>query len=300
MFIGYNMFGYGSLFDTIVGLPSYSRLEVYQGLLEEIYIDEDVDLVFVTTPPAGWAYSTVLMARFNETLEAGSISAGGYTIDGIKLQKRRWDALEWTDAGEFNYGGTENVVYEIYDKLIANNFLYEYSLIPLAADVTGNRIVAPAVEAEFEGVFLSDSNNNYQLLFDAKVDTINHIAPNAKFEPLNSKYPMVVYSNLDYAEWGITATFISAHTVADQSDKQVNIRMEQADRAQLMQFLKNKRPKIYRDMHGNLKLVSVIDNLSEEPNSHAPGIATLGVKLVEIGEINSDTLSMYKLLEGDR
>jgi hypothetical protein len=300
MFIGYNMFGEGKVFDTLIGLPSFSRMEAYQGLLNEIYIDENPDFIFVIDRPEGWAYSTVLMAQFQNTLEAGSVIAGGFTIDGIKLQKRRWDELEWHDVGEFSYEGSTSVLYEVYDKIIANDFLYEYSLIPLAADVTGNRVITPPVRAEFEGVFLSDKDNNYQLLFDANVETINHISQNTKFEPLNSKYPIVVYSNLDYAEWGITATFISTHTVADQSNRQVNIRMEQLDRNKLLQFLNNKKPKIYRDMHGNLKLVSVIDNITEEPNSHAPGIATLGIKLVEIGDFDSDTLRLYDLLVGDK
>lgn len=301
MFIGYDFFNLedGAVFDSQVPLRDINRIEVYNGLIDDIYVDEDNSSIFSTTKPSTWLYSTVLHAEFENTMEAGSVAAGGFTIDKIKLQKRQWNELEWFDVGELEYNPDDKLLYELYDKVIANDFVYQYSLIPVAANVIGNRVTSVEITAEFEGVFISDKENNYHLLYDAEVGDIAHVSPSTKFEPLGSKYPIVVYSETDYAEWAVNATFISAHTIADQPESQVNVRMQQADKQQLMNFMKNKKPKIYRDMHGNLKLVTLLGNPSEAPRGDAPGIATLGFTLIEIDSTDADTLRSYDLLAGE-
>jgi len=231
-------------------------------------------------------------------MEAGSVAASGYVIDVIKLQKRQWNELQWSDVGELIYNPNDKLLYELYDTNIANNFIYQYSLFPTAAGVIGNRVVSSEVTAEFEGVFITDKDHNYHLLYDATVNDITHYMTNAKFEPLDSKYPIIVYSSTDYSEWDINATFISAHTVENTSN-QVNIRMEQIERKQLLNFLKNKKPKVYRDMHGNNKLVTVINNPVESLMQEAEGIAKLNISLIEIGDTDAETLKAYDLLAGE-
>ena len=300
MFIGYDFFNLnnGSNFIDILPLSEINYIEIYSGLIDDIYIDETTDSIFSVDKPELWAFSTVLYAKFNENLEAGSVAAGGFTIDKIKIQKREIDDFSWSDVAELTYNPNEKLLYEQFDPVVANNFIYQYSLLPMAAEVVGNRVLSNNVEVDFEGVFLSDQTNNYQLLYDATVNDITHIVPNTKFEPLNAQYPIISYSSLDYAEWGINATFISA-TTKNNSNGIVNIRAEQKGRKEVLAFLKNKKPKIYRDMHGNLKLVTVVDNPTEKLNSSINGLGELGIKLVEIDATDSETLKQYNLLVGD-
>lgn len=300
MFIGYDLFGLnnGSNFIDILPLDNINYMEIYSGLIDEIYIDENIDSVFSENKPTLWGFSTVLHAKFNEDLEAGSVAAGGFTIDKIKIQKREIDEFSWSDVTELVYNPDDKLLYEQFDPIVANNFIYQYSLLPVAAEVLGNRVLSNNIEVDFEGVFLSDKTNNYHLLYDATVNDITHISPSVKFEPLNAQYPIVSYSSLDYAEWEINATFISA-TSKNNADGAINIRAENKGRKQLLDFLKNKKPKIYRDMHGNLKLVTVVDNPSETLNSSVNGLGELGIKLVEIDTTDSDTLKQYNLLVGD-
>ena len=300
MFIGYDFFNLddGALFDSSSPLTGIAKIELYQGLIDDVYIDENIETAFSITKPSTWAYSTVLHAEFNETMEAGSVAASGYVIDVIKLQKRQWNELQWSDVGELIYNPNDKLLYELYDTNIANNFIYQYSLLPTAAGVIGNRVVSSEITAEFEGVFITDKDHNYHLLYDATVNDITHYMTNAKFEPLDSKYPIIVYSSTDYSEWDINATFISAHTVENTSN-QVNIRMEQIERKQLLNFLKNKKPKVYRDMHGNNKLVTVINNPVESLMQEAEGIAKLNISLIEIGDTDAETLKAYDLLAGE-
>ena len=69
------------------------------------------------------------------------------------------------------------------------------------------------------------------------------------------------------------------------------------DRGNLFKFIKNKKPKIYRDSKGDLKLVTVIDNPQEIPMSNVDGISNLSFNMVEIGEVNSENLRAYGMVE---
>ena len=300
MFISLDFFGLdeGAVFKTNIGHVNYNELQITGAVIDEIYVDEDVEIPITTDKPESWTYSTILNAKFQGNLEAGSLSANGSEIDLIKFQKRRWDELEWTDVGEVKYNEDGKVIYELLDKFVANQQVYQYSLLPVTSSVLGGRVLSEEITVDFEGVFLSDKDNNYRLLYDLQFGDINHNTPSSVFETLNSKYPIVVYSNLDYTDFDVEATFVSASTSNGETERQVDTRMEKTERDNLLRWVKNHKPKIYRDVNGELKLVTVVDNPQEKPMSGVNGIAKISFKMVEIGSVDTESLKAYGMLDG--
>ena len=300
MFISLDFFGLneGAVFKTNIGHVNYNELQITGTVIDEIYVDEDVEIPITTDKPESWTYSTILNAKFQGNLEAGSLSANGSEIELIKFQKRRWDELEWTDVGEVKYNEDGNVIYELLDKFVANQQVYQYSLLPVTSSVLGSRVLSEEITVDFEGVFLSDKDNNYRLLYDLQFGDINHNTPSSVFETLNSKYPIVVYSNLDYTDFDVEATFVSASTSNGETERQVDTRMEKTERDNLLRWVKNHKPKIYRDVNGELKLVTVVDNPQEKPMSGVNGIAKISLKMVEIGSVDTESLKAYGMLDG--
>lgn len=297
IFISYDFFGLdnGSVFQSILCLPNFYRVEASNGIYDQIYIDEDITIPCITEKFEGWNYSTVLNAKLQGNLEGGSITASGLVIEKIRFQRRRSDELFWSDVAEIPYKHNEQLYYEAIDKYIQNQFVYQYSIIPLTATVMGQRVVSNEITANFEGVFLSDKNSNYRLFYNVELGEIEHNTPNVVLEPLNSQYPIVSYSNLDYETFDITALFLSTSTVDNYN---IDIRIEKLSRQQLLQFMKNRKPKVYRDINGNIKLVTVVGNPREIPNNNIYGIANLQFQLVEIGNVDSKTLAENGLLVG--
>lgn len=300
MFIAYDIFGFNesSIMNTQLAHSQYGNLNITGGVIDDIFIDRDITIPFTTTKPSEWNYSTVIYAKLQNNLEGGSAEAMGLEIERIKFQKRASNSLEWIDVGELEYLQGDPGIYEIFDKIIRNGEIYEYSLVPVTANVSGNRVISAPITAEFEGVFLNDSTYNYQLLYDIEHGEVNHNNPSAIATPLNAKYPIITYSNLDYIDFNVQATFISAQTILDQraNTQQVNIRMENLERENLLNFLKNRKPKIYKDSTGKLKLVTVTDNPKEIPKTNVEGVAALSIHLTEIAEINTDNLINYNLI----
>lgn len=300
MFIGLDMFGLkdGSVLNLGVPHTSYEQLEITGGLIDDIFVDESIEIPFTIDKPEGWTFSTVMFARLQNNLEGGSAEASGLIIESIKFQKRKWNELNWIDVGELEYEQGNKSVRKLLDKVVSNDAIYEYSIIPVTSSVEGKRVLSEEVVVDFEGVFISDGDFNYRLLYDLETSDIDHNTPSSVIEPLNAKYPIVTYSNLDYASFNVEATFISAQTFLEQSSgkRQVSIRMEKIGREALLKFIKNKKPKVYRDKNGVLKLVSVVGKPQEKPLNGVDGIAKIAINFIEIGEINSETLAMYDML----
>lgn len=285
------------VFSTPLYHQSYGKLEIYDGMIRQVYVDEDISIPYSTDSPEEWRYLTALNFKADGSLEGGSVSANNVQIEKIRFQKRKWDELEWRDVAEIEYKSDERTFYEAIDKYVANDFVYQYSIVPMTATILGNRVVSGEITANFDGVYISDKDSNYELFYDFEISDIKNNTSNALFEPRSAKYPIIVHSNLDYDSFDVTATFISTETF-NNKDGSVNIRMERLGKDKLLAFMKNGKPKIYRDYHGNLKLVSVVGSPTESPNNKVGGISKLSFSLVEIGDMDNETLIANNLLEG--
>lgn len=211
----------------------------------------------------------------------------------VKIQRKINGDWEWENIVELPY--TQGVV-EYLDKYVANGEEYVYSILPIVDGFEGEREVAEVVMASFDGVFISDMSSNYSLLYNLEQGEIDNNIASEVFTPLSSQYPVVVSSGLDYETFNVTALFVKPETVERGLDI-VNVQEEKKARDGLMRFLKNGRPKVYRDVHGELKMVSVTGNVREAPHKNRAGLSTITINLTEIGDMESENLISNNLRE---
>lgn len=297
MMIGLDFFGYedGSIFNTQIAHTDYSSLEIYGGLIDHLYVDKNLNVNNDTDKNELFYYSTVILSSFSGNLEAGSISNYGIEIDRIRFQKRKSDELYWTDVAELEYDSPNKTLYEALDKYIQNDFEYEYSLVPVTDEILGLRVKSKPIVAEYDGYFISDKDNNFQLLFNAEMSPIDHVNPSTVFEPLNSRFPIISYGNLDYRQSSISAVILSPISYNSGS---INIKAEKMNREKIMKFLKSRKPKVFRDQNGEIMLMTITDNPKEDPNNKVAGVASVSFSFIEIGEMTSEGLRKNGLIEG--
>ena len=199
MIIGFNAFGEENnlAFDDRICHLNYNKLEITKGMIDQIYIDEDITIPYSTVKPNEWRYQTVLNAKFNGNLEGGSVEADNIQIEKIRFQRRRWDELEWQDVAEIEYKPNEKLLYEAIDKYIANDFIYQYSIVPMTSTIMGNRIISDEITAKFEGIFISDKDSNYELLYDIELSDIMSIELIYYWVPINKEIQPVYKIYLD-------------------------------------------------------------------------------------------------------
>lgn len=294
MVIGYSFFD-GSCFETAICLPSYYSLEVSEGVIDQVYADENLNVDVSSSKPNDFTYTTIINAKFRNNLEGGSIENSGLQVEKILFQKRKSDELTWIDIGEINYEPNSKDFYEMLDKYVANDFEYEYSLVPITGNVKGLRVISEPIRVSFDGYYLTDKDYNYKLIYNAELGSIDHVIPTSVFEPFGSKYPIVTYGTLDYRQGSLSALFL---TDASVINNKIQIYNEKIERQKLMTFLKNRKPKMFRGANGELMLIAIIDNPREEPHNGLHGLAKVSFSFVEIGDINNENLRDYGLIEG--
>lgn len=299
MIMGYSLFGDSQslVYKTELHHPSYNKIDLSNMTLDEIFVDEDIAIPFTAEKNEGWNYRTVVNAKLQNSIEGGSVQANNFQISAIRFQRREIDEVEWQDIGEVEYRPNEQLLYEVMDKNMQNNFEYQYSLLPITQSVLGNRVVSESVTAEFSGIFLSDKNNNYSLIYDDINQTIENNISNSIVTPLNSKYPIVIDGNADYKSGSINGVFIS--TSKDKMNNgEMSIKMEKLSRDKTMKFLKNKKPKVLRQPSGETMLIRIVDNPQEDVYNINTGMSHINFNFVEIGGMDSETLKANDILLG--
>lgn len=297
MFLGIDLIGDkgATIFEPTIYHSAYKKMEVSNILIDELFVEESIEIPFDAKFHEKWNFRTVLKAQFKGNLEAGSVQANNFEIEKIRFQRRDKNDVEWQDIGDLDYRPDKQLLYEVIDKNIQNDFEYEYAILPLTATVTGRRIISDPVKADFEAIFLSDKENNYALLYNVSSDSINHNISSVAVELLNSQYPVVIDGNLNYKSGGITALFVSADT-EDRKDGKVTINAEYLGRKRLMDFIKNRKPKVLRQPNGETMLIRVVNTPQEIPEGQIEGLASVQFNFVEVGGMDFDTLRANDIL----
>ncbi|WGT38003.1 hypothetical protein QH639_19575 [Lysinibacillus sp. 1 U-2021] len=285
----------GCVFETFNSHQNYHSINVNFGLIDQLLIDGDLNTSDTIEKTNNFTYDTVINGNLQNNLEFGSLNNNGVEISKLRFQKRKVDEQFWVDVSELNYEINTKKYYETVDKYVANDFEYEYSLIPIANEVTGNRIISNRIKVDFDGYFISDKDNNYRIFYGAQMGNIEHVSPSTVFEPLNSKYPVVSYGQLDYRKASLSGTILSSSTIKNDFP---DIKSQKLEKQQLLYFLKSKRPKVFRGMDGEIMLIQITDNPVEETNNDAIGIANVSFSFIEIGDMESNTLKINGMLEG--
>lgn len=295
--IGMSFLGYddGCVFETVNCHHDYNAVNVKYGLIDHLHIDKDLNTSDTVEKTSYFTYETIINGNLQNNLEFGSLNNMGIEIDKIRFQRRKIEDQFWTDVSELDYDVNTKRYYEAIDKYIANDFDYEYSLLPISNEVTGNRVISSPIKVDFDGYYISDKNHNYRIFYDAQMGNIEHISPSTVFEPINSRYPVVSYGQLDYRKSSLSGMILSASTIKNDFP---DIKSQKLEKQQLLNFLKSKRPKVFRGMDGELMLIQITDNPVEEPNNDAISIANVSFSFVEIGDMNSNTLKDHGMLEG--
>jgi hypothetical protein len=289
LIVGLDFFEF-DCFKTQINTSNFTKLQMKNGVFDELFLDEDI-LTYSNTKEQ-WHYKTVIIPKFINNLEAGTAETGGIPIKYIKFQKRKVDELTWLDVGLLPYDFLERL-YLFTDKYIQNGYEYEYCALPLTATVTGNRLTSETIKADFDGNYLTDKTNNYKFMYNTELGDIEHIQNYSLQETLNAKYPITTFSNNDYRKGVIKCLFLSNSTIENYGT--VDVRQEKNNRSNLMSFLKNRKPKLFRTSSGEYMIVLSL-NPRETPNNSVIGISEVSVDFVEIDEINNDTLVLNGLV----
>lgn len=298
--IGYDFFGSREnlCFDTAIPTSQLDSVIMNTGVYDELFISLDTAIARTNNRPEGWFLKNIMHAKFENDLESGSLDADGHKITKIQIYRRILGdgASGWVLVGEFEYK-TDFNVYSFVDVTAESGRYYEYSIVPVAGNVIGEKTISDPTYISYNGVFISDKENNYKIQFDFESKDTEYNKNFSSMTPLNGEFPIVVYGNQDYRTGSISFLPLSETQIKSGGTK-VDGKEERLIRDKVTSFLNNGKSKVLRNDNGDIMIMAT-SNVKSSPKSNAlMDIQSVSFDYTELGEVHSDTLLRAGLVGG--
>jgi len=297
----FNILGFNFLFDAYALDSRPTNVEplttsvVSNGIFNEVQISSQVDETTIdTTIPTAFGAYDILLCNFNGNIEGGSLDY--YDFDLIKIKRRIYGTFNWITLFEISVSEISDMYFTKYDWFAKTNTTYEYAFVPVTGGVEGNYSIV-SVDSEFYKIYLCDSTTIYALDAGIVFGNISKSNKTNIFEPLMGKYPIVVSNaELDYKSGTLSGTVI---TPSEDTTKVWNLQENIKLQNNILNFLVNKKAKIYKDWMGNSYLILIVEDVNLVPNNNIGGrLADIAFSFVEIGDSeNQDDLYENGLID---
>ena len=297
MIIGYNFFGnkfHSTVYDTAIPTSEIDEVEMRSGIYDRLFVSVDTTIDDTNQPPTGWQIKTIMDAKFENDLEAGTIDADGHIVTRIQIYRRKINESKLTLLGDFPYDLAYNM-YSFVDRLAENGVTYEYIIVPVANDVMGEKTPSQPIRVDCEGVWISDIENNFQLEYDFSLDTVTHNKNYAKQEPLNGRFPIITFGTQQYRSGGVSFLPLSEEQRKGGGNG-IDGKKERLERESVLNFLNRPSAKVIRNDNGDMMVVTTHD-ISESPRTGSLiDISDIKFNYTEIGEFDYETMSKGGLI----
>lgn len=287
--IGFDDVGGHYAFDANISSYGFSKVELDNIIVDDLAVDAGYKEFKLEK--GEWMSNTVLLATFNNTLEAGNLSMGDMEVSNLRFKKRKKGELEWLLIDEVDYSPAQ-IHYEVRDRLARSNIEYEYAIVPVSGDIEGE-IITDSITALYEGLWVVDANNSVNIFCEVDYGTIKHNTNTNTFEMLDNRYPIIITGEVDYASGTISGRLLSMDSWRKH---EMDYDAEYELRTYAINFFKNGQPKIVKNDKGRYYLVN-IDSVQEKPYQYDNASVTVSFNWTEIGDAEDlDTLITCNLL----
>lgn len=296
MFVGlqpftHNFFGVNNVVQDI------NKVVVKDCKMDELKMDETI-LDYINTKEE-WSYDTVLLAKFHNNLSAGNIENNGMKIEKLKLKKRNIKNMTWTDVKTFVFDPNIHN-YNYLDRLVEALETYEYAIQPMTSNVLGEE-KTEKIDCDFEGAWIIGKDKQYQLIYNMELNDIETVNKTTVYEPLGSKYPIVVTNgDINYKKTSLKALLITDTTISgDVEDVQIDRKAEKRLRQEIEKFFNERRPFIFKDSSGNYMLAMNTTPIRLIPNNDlSQRVYEVSLDICEIGDAyDTNLLKQYGFIE---
>lgn len=299
MIIGVDYFNYGfdnTYYDTAIPTSELDEVEMGAGMYDEFFLTVDTTVDDSPTKPKDWQLTTLMDAEFNNSIEAGSINGAGHVVTKLQCYRREYRGTDtsWQLISEFDYDDHYNL-YTVIDRFVENNVTYEYCIVPLAQEIMGDLLIGPPVKAEYNGVFISDIEENYSMDIDLQVSDLVYNTNMNQAVPLNGQYPIVSFGNANYRTGTISFLPMTPQQIYGYTSE-IDEHDEYLNRSRIIKFLNNGQAKVVRREDGDIFVVATTNVKSSPKAEGLEAIQTLTFDFVEIGALDFNTMQKGGLI----
>lgn len=291
MFFLYDILKDQNAMNFITNSTLVDTVKIANGILDHLNLLEQI--TNSTTIPTEWTDKTLLNATFNGTLDAGSLSEFIGNIDHLEIQRRESGSNEWISLQSLykTQNGSVPAEFTMYDNYEKNNTLYTYQIVPVDAQGNQGTALQQDVLSIFNDAYIADANHIYKITYEYGFGSMQKNQANAVYTPYGAQYPTVVYNSVNkYDSGSITAVLL-----AKSSENMVTSYLDRGAQVKLVNefnsWLTNGKAKILKDFNGNLKVITIINAVSNSYYKElGNGLASTSFNFVEVGDFSQKYL----------
>jgi len=239
-----------------------SKMVIQQAIFDEVYVSSSVIRIndFDGTIPFVWTFDTRFHALFKNDLYGGNVSFTEDIVELIRIKKRTSKDSKFQTIYEQKVENNDDFLIEFIDYLEPVGTV-EYAYVPVISGGENSYIIS-TVESSFDNCFLVEKGKTHPIILDSNYsETINYESGQVK--PLGRKYPItIVNGHTGYKTGDIDGTFIELK--GDTFDTKGAFKY----RHLICDFLTNAKPKIFKDVDGNLLMINVSSNITESNRTY--------------------------------
>ena len=188
------------LYKTTIFLGACSLDNIH--VQDLVLTNGQIDTIYQSNQEQTWDYDhTILIADFEDTLEAGNLTNSDMPITSWIIRRRKSGSLIFQDVAEIPYDPT---VSSYVDFTPRNNNEYEYAVYPVHNGTEGNPILGVGI-VSFFGWTLSNLTGTTLFKFDMELDSGNlQTIRKTNIIENNTQYPVVSKGKSQYQTGSIT------------------------------------------------------------------------------------------------
>lgn len=256
--IGYSFYGLEYFSDDSTSLQSVKYAEFSDAVIDEIDINQDTNVGMTNTRDT-WNKTSVLIASFKNSLEAGNIANQGVKIVGFKVLRRLANQTELDDIflGQFDYSGG-NADFTYVDVSQPNSDLI-YSIVPIGENGLDGSVRKISAKSDFTGYWIVDKDTSNVLAFDKALNSVGNVDitlnENRTQIETFSQFPQFYYGSQRYETFTLS-TVILPDDGQRSGDKYKDI---------LNKFVVNHKPVIVKSDTGRIFVANISNVKASTP-----------------------------------
>lgn len=238
----------------------YESLTIQNAVFDEVYGTTKVIENFDGTAPKNWTFETILHALFQNDLLAGNVNFTEELVQEIRIKRRTPKDTSFKTIYTKTINKNEDFSIELMDYAEPSGTI-EYAYVPVISGGEGDYIISKVISA-FNSYFLCEKDLSFPMILDSSYSqTVNY--DTASVKPLGRKYPVsIVNGNTGYKSGEMECLFIELDGEKAKTSEILSYR------ELLYQTLINGKPKILKDMEGNLLLISISGSITESDRQY--------------------------------
>lgn len=291
MFFLYDTFKDKNALDFTANSTLVDTVKIANGIFDHLNLLEQI--TNSTTIPTEWTDKTLLNATFDGTLDAGSLSEFIGNIDHLEIQRQKVGTNEWITLQSLykTNNGSVPAEFTMKDTYGENNTLYTYQIVPVDAQGNQGTALRQDVLSVFNDTYIADANRVYKITYEYSLGSMQKNQTNAVYTPYGAKYPTVVYNSVNRYDSGSITAVLLAPTSQDETKSYLDRNAQVKLVEEFNTWLANGKAKILKDFNGNLKVITVINPISNNYYKElGNGLASTSFNFVEVGDFSQQYL----------